>query len=244
MEHRTAASEYYLNFIVCIPAGNLSLKLGRSGVVAAVLEADFYFYAGNAFFSRSRDSALYVAVTETVAGRVGAAAAEGGAEFGVTVHNCRIACHIAGFFFFVRDCRHVAETEVPTVDKDKFNVGVFGSDRFHCVGLKETGSNDDFRAVCDSLVHSLDTVVVGCVGAVSGLIILIGFLVCFRISFGTFVSTLVETAVHQLTYVGNDCDFIGLFLAGRQTSNAGNDHNDCYDDSQEFFHFHRYTSIF
>ena len=160
-------------------------------------------------------------VKKSVASRVRSAATERSTEFGVTFFDCRITCHVAGFFFFIHNCGYVLKRlsvivtfriyrigKCPTVNENEFHFWAFFCNRSHCSCLQETGSDDNFCAVLDCLTHCSDTIVVGCVCAVCGLIVLIGEAVCFGICLCAFVSSLVETTVHQLTDVCNDCNLI------------------------------------
>ena len=203
-----------------IPAGNLCLKIGRSTEAFTEFEADCQCNVFFQFFCSSSNT-LCIAVCESVASGVCSAAAERSAEFGVTFFDCRITCHVAGFFFFVDNCGDVFKRlanlftlcinrigKCPAVNENEFHFRAFHSNRSHSRCLKETWGDDNFCAVLDCLTHCSDTIVVGCFRSVCRLVVLVRKLVCFGICLCAFVSSLVETTVHQLTDVCNDCNLI------------------------------------
>ena len=80
--------------------------------------------------------------------------------------------------------------------------------------LKETGSYDNLCAVVNCLSHCGNTVIIVCVRAVCGLIILDGDVVFLGVGFSAFPSSLVESLVVDLSYISNNSDLIGFFATG------------------------------
>ena len=180
-EHGTAAGEDHFSTVL-IPAGSHSLQLRRtlegSAVGPGVVQLDL-----NALLGSSSLSTLCEAVAETLASGVGAAATADEAQLGVAFHNSSIASQVAGLLFLVGDTCNVLQNVASivsngiTIDENELDIGVGNSSSAQSAFLHVASSDNDFCVVLTSQFHSVNAVVVSCLIAVGGLVVLVGLVV-------------------------------------------------------------------
>src|SRR5699024_6125645 len=168
---------------------------------------------------------LDIAVAETAAGGVGAAAAAGEAQLGEAVHHGGVAGQITGLLLHEGDTGHVGQDvalhlgigvviQGVTVDEDELGVGEVNGSLTQSGLLQVTGTDDHVGAGVHSGLHSLVAVVIGGLIAAGGLVILVAQAIGGGVELHAVICTLVEALVLQLAHIGDEGNLVLAILAG------------------------------
>ena len=108
----------------------------------------------------------------------------------------------------VEDARYIVQADIPAVDEYKGNLGMLGRCLIQRIVLTIAGHYNDLCTVIDRGNKCIIAVGVGCLAAVSRLVILVGFPVFIGVGFYALPGALIKSLVLQLCQVGHHGDLV------------------------------------